>query len=95
MNGQFRYLNNIVIGDKAWLYYYDVLTKFHNKIWVFEVEDTPLAVKKLQSIKKKMIAALLFKLSIIVQSVLLDTQKTSKCYIEQCLPTCIESFMNL
>lgn len=94
--GQSPYVNNIVTGDETYLYYYDVPTKSQNKIWVFDEEDTPVAVRKSRSVKKKMIVVF-FKSSGIVKRVVLDTQKTvtAKWYTENCLLQVIESLKSL
>lgn len=94
--GQSQYVNSIVTGDETWLYYYDVPTKAQNKVWVFDDEHTPVAVRKSRSVKKKMIAVF-FRSSGIVERVVLDTQKTvtAKWYTEQCLAKVIESLKNL
>lgn len=44
----------IITDEETQLYYDDVQTKSQNKIQVFEDEDTPLAVRKTQSLKKMM-----------------------------------------
>jgi len=45
-----RHLNNFVMGNETWLYYYDVQLK---QVWLFEDEPTPTQVQNSRLIKKK------------------------------------------
>jgi len=45
-----RHLNNFVMGNEIWLYYYDVQLK---QVWLFEDEPTPTQVQNSRLIKKK------------------------------------------
>lgn len=64
----------IVTDDRTWLYYYDVPIKIQNKAWFID-DDTPVVIRKSQSVKKKIIVVF-FNVNKIVDHVVLVTQKT-------------------
>lgn len=80
--------------NETWLHYYDVPSKSQIKVWVFKY--TPVGVRKLRLVEKKMIPVFLKSTGILLP-VILDTQKpvTAKCYIEQWLPKVVEFHKNV
>jgi hypothetical protein len=74
-NGTSRYVSSILTGDETWLNFYDVPTKAQNKVWVFEHENMPLSVRKSRSMKSKMVA-IFFTIRVVVECMVLETQKT-------------------
>ena len=57
------------------LYYHDLLSNSHCRVWVFEDEEPPTMVKEFRSVKNKMIAVVFIKWGIIEQMIS-DRQKT-------------------
>ena len=86
-------MNYIITGDETWIYYYDVPTKSHRKIWVFEGEEHPTQARKIQ---KENDGGFLWK-TWYHQDGDAGTSKDrySEMYTETCLPQLMETLSNL
>ena len=82
-----RHINRIVTGDETYVHYYEAPTHRESKIWVFEDEDPPQVVKRDRTVGK-VLYAIFFRRTGLVQAVKLEGQKsvTALWYTTQCLP---------
>lgn len=87
-----RRINRIITGDETYVHFYDALTRFESKIWVFEDEDPPQVVKRSRTVGK-VLYAVFFSSTGLVQAVKLEGQKsvTALWYTTQCLPKVLEN----
>lgn len=82
-----RVVERIITGDETYVHYYDAPTRSETKIWVFEDEEPPEVVKRSRTIGK-VLYAVFFRCSGLVQAIKLEGQKsvTALWYTTSCLP---------
>jgi histone-lysine N-methyltransferase SETMAR len=85
-------INRIITGDETYVHYYDAPTHSESKIWVFEDETPPQVAKQNRTIGK-VLYAVFFKSTGLIQAVKLEGQKsvTALWYTTQCLPKVFEN----
>lgn len=74
-NSGHRIIFKIVIGDEAYIPFYDVPTRQENRVWFHEDGPTPTVVKTQRAIKKVMYAVF-FRSRGMAKTIKLDGQKT-------------------
>ena len=86
-NPEKNFINRIITGDETYGHYYDAPTHRESKIWVFDDEDPPQVVKRDRTVGK-VLYAIFFRSTGLVQAVKLEGQKsvTALWYTTQCLP---------
>jgi len=80
-------INKIISEDETYVHYYEPKSRTESKIWVFEDESPPHVVKKSKTIGK-VLYAVFFNTSGLVEAVKLEGQKsvTALWYTTKCLP---------
>lgn len=86
-NGGHQIFSKIVTGDETYIPFFDVPTRQESRVWIHEDEETPTMTKKQRAMKKVMYAVF-FRSTGLVNAIKLDGQKTvtAKWYTEKCLP---------
>jgi [histone H3]-lysine36 N-dimethyltransferase SETMAR len=89
--GRSNVIDKIVTGDEVYLYYYEPKLSRESKIFVFEDEVPPDVVKKEKTIRK-VLYAVFFNTSGLVEAVKLEGQRsvTALWYTTKCLPRVFE-----
>jgi histone-lysine N-methyltransferase SETMAR len=82
-----RVVDRIITGDETYVHYYDAPTRSESKVWIFEDETPPEVVKRGRTVGK-VLYAVFFRCSGLVQAIKLEGQKsvTALWYTTQCLP---------